>query len=176
MITRSSGSALTGPRKSAGSVSTGSASAWRSRLPRLAGDSTRDADNSLDFDLHAGHGESADLDKGARRTRAAEIFLTHRIDLRPVIDVGEIHGHLQHVFEACARSSQDVRHALEDPARLQRDVAAADEFSLPVERRQPGDEKQVAEPNGIGVMADRRVQGWNPKFLALGHPRHSFCS
>src|SRR5438477_12927367 len=55
--------------------------------------SARQHGDALDLDLRARYRQLADLDQRARRPRVAEDLLTDRIDLRPVVDVGEKDRH-----------------------------------------------------------------------------------
>jgi hypothetical protein len=70
---------------------------------RWAEPSPRNAGHALDLDLHAGKGEAAHLDEGAGRLRLAEELLPDRIDLVPIVDLGQKHRHLQDMGEIGAR-------------------------------------------------------------------------
>src|SRR5207245_10232694 len=59
--------------------------------------SLADDGNRLDLDLRARDRQPAHLDERARGTCRTERLLTHGIDLRPVVDVGQEDRHLRHV-------------------------------------------------------------------------------
>src|SRR6185437_2102186 len=95
------------------------------------------------------------------------ILLPHRIDRRPVVDVGEIDRHPQHILEPGTGPIEDRLHVLEDLTGLASGAVAADEATLAVERRDAGDEEQIAEAHRIRIMAERLAQRLDPELLAL---------
>ena len=96
----------------------------------------------------------AHLDESARGSGVAEELLTNRIDLRTVLDVLQIHRHLEHVAEAPALRLEGSLEVVEHCPGLDDDIPLADQFVLGVDGHHAGDEQQVAEANGIGVVAD----------------------
>src|SRR6185437_4614461 len=119
-----------------------------------------------DLDLHAGDGKRCHADERARRTRGAEEFLAHRVDGGAVGDIGQINRHLEDVGEGRAGGVEHALQVAEDLTRLRRDILAADQPSFGVERRHARDEQEIAPADGVGVMADRRIQARHPEFLA----------
>ena len=54
-------------------------------------------------------------------------------------------------------------------ARLRGDVVAADDVALSVRRHAARDEEQVADPDGVRVVADRRAELGDADLLAVCH-------
>ena len=100
--------------------------------------------------------------------RVAEDLLPHRVDLRAVVDVGEVHRHLDDVLEAAARLVEHHAHVGEHLPRLRRDVFAAHERPVPVDTHQAGDEEQLACNHSVCVVRDRLGQPICPD-LTPGH-------
>src|SRR6185437_5181275 len=119
-----------------------------------------------DLDLHAGDGKRCHADERACRARGAEEFLAHRVDGGAVGDIGQINRHLEDVGEGRAGGVEHALQVAEDLTRLRRDILAADQPSFGVERRHARDEQEIAPADGVGVMADRRIQARHPEFLA----------
>jgi quercetin dioxygenase-like cupin family protein len=117
--------------------------------------SLSDDGNGLDLDLRSRHREPADLDEGARRASAAEELLPHRVDLRPVVDVGQEHGHLCNVREGGAPGLEDCTDVREGLSCLRDHVISSDEPPVLVDRNAAGDEEQVTDADGVRVVADR---------------------
>jgi quercetin dioxygenase-like cupin family protein len=125
--------------------------------------------NGLDLDLRAGHGEPAHLDERARRTRSAEDLLANGVDLRPVVDVGQEHRYLDDVCERRAAGGEDRAHVRECLPRLLDDVLAPDQPAVLVDGDATGNEEEIADADGIRVMADRLRLSRHSNFFARHH-------
>src|SRR5919204_5246388 len=115
-----------------------------------------DDGNRLDLDLRARDREPSHLDERARRTRLPEDLLPHDVDPRPVVDVGEEDGDLDHVRERRAGGSEHRAHVGEHLPGLSDDVVAADQAPVRVHRHDAGDEEQrPLDADRVGVVAQR---------------------
>jgi hypothetical protein len=80
-------------------------------------------------------------------------------------DIGEIDPDAQHVAECGARRVQHLFHVAEYLPSLFRGIRPAHEAGLFVEGSHSGNEQQVSELHGIGVVADRFVQPFDRELL-----------
>lgn len=134
----------------------------------------RDAGDGFDLDLHSRHHQLVDPDQGAARAAVAEELLADRVDGGPVVDVGEVDDHLQHIGEGGPGRIEDGPDVLQGGPGLGSHVVAAHQVAVAVEGPAPGDEQQVAEAGGVGVVAERRVQPVDPDLFFLRHLVNSF--
>ena len=88
--------------------------------------------DALDLDLRALDREARHLDERRGRPRRAEDLLAHRVDERPVVDVGEEDRHLHDVLEPAAGRGEHRAHVLEAPA-----ASGATTSSPPTSRPSP---------------------------------------
>ena len=75
------------------------------------------------LDAAAGHQQCAHLHRGARRRRREEL-LPHLVEVVEVLQVGEKHLRLHHVFQVTARRLEHAPQVVEHVARLLLDVGA----------------------------------------------------
>ena len=115
---------------------------------------SRDQRDGLDLDAGARDDEGGDLDERRGRPRVAEHLLAHGVDHRPVGDVGEVHGDLDHVGERASSRGEDVPHVGEHLARLRDDVVPADELAPLVDGDDPAHEQQIAGDHRVGEVGD----------------------
>ena len=111
--------------------------------------------HALDLDLRPRDHERRDLDERRRRPRLAEDLLPHRVDERPVVDVGQEDGHLDDVRERAPAGGEHGAHVLEHAARLRHDVVAADELAPLVDGDDARDEQEAARLDRVREVRDR---------------------
>ena len=116
---------------------------------------TRGQCHGIDLDPCTRDHERGDLDERRGGARLAEHLLPDGVHERPVVDVREEHGHLDHVGERAAGGGEHLLHVGEDGARLGDDVVAPDELAILVDGDDTADEQEVAGPNGVGEVRDR---------------------
>src|SRR3954469_11401651 len=104
------------------------------RLSRIIG--VAQMRHGLDLQARAGHGEPADLDERAGRSRLAEERLADRVDPRAVVDVEQVDGDLGDLARGAAGRGEHAAHQREDLPRLRGDVLA-DHVALLVDRDDP---------------------------------------
>ena len=125
-----------------------------------------DERDALDLDLRALDGETRHLDERRRRSRRAEDLLAHRVDERPVVDVGEEDRDLHDVLEAAAARLEHGAHVLEHLPRLRDDVVAADEPPVAVDGDDPGDVQEASGEHGVREVRDRLGEPVDADLLA----------
>ncbi len=90
---------------------------------------------------------------------------------RPVVDVGQVHGHLDDVLERAAGRREHDAHDLEHPPRLCDDVVTADQRSPRVDRHDAADEQEATGLDGVRVVRDRLGQTRDAVLAtSRGHP------
>lgn len=91
-------------------------------------------------------------------------FLAHTADRFAILDVGDEHGGLGHVFHAPARSLDDLLHILEQLPGLRSRVTLADDFPLRVARGLPSHVKDAPgldnDTVGIGLSGRFKNARW----------------
>ena len=98
---------------------------------------------------------SAEISTSVEAAASPRRLLTHRVDERPVVHVGEVDGDLHDVREGAAAGGENGAHVLEHAARLDDDVVPADELALLVDRDDAGDEEEAARQDGVREVRDR---------------------
>jgi hypothetical protein len=97
---------------------------------------------------------------GARRERRGEGLAVHRVERRPVVGAGEVHGHAHHVGERGARGLEHAAQVGERLPGLGGHVALADELAGGrIARHLAGDEHEVAGAHRGRVRALGRRRG-----------------
>src|SRR3954470_578742 len=107
----------------------------------------------LDLEAGAGDRQTAHLDERAGGSYGAEERLAHRIDGGAVVDVEQVHRHLDDVGGGGPGRLQHALHEGEDVARLGDDVVAHHRAVL-VHRHDARDVQRVAGEHGVGVVAE----------------------
>ena len=112
----------------------------------------------------AGTSTSVDAGRVSPNTSCA-----HRVDQRPVGDVREEHGHLDHVGKRASGSGEHCTHVLEHAAGLRDDVVSADQLPVLVDRDDAADEEQLASLDGVGEVRDRLRLAVDPVLDPAAH-------
>lgn len=147
--------------------------------PGSAGESTQvmtalyesavDDGNCFDLDPGARNRKPADLDERARRARVTKELLADGIDLRPVVDVSQEDGHLGDIRKGRAARFEHRRQVGERLTRLRNDVLSTDETAFRIHRDAARHEEELADPDRVGVVADRLSLPGHPNLLARRH-------
>src|SRR5262245_31729705 len=123
-------------------------------------------DHGFDLDLHAGDGKFADADQSAGRTGSSKVTLPDRIDFGPVGDIDQKDRDLQHIRKGGPGLIEHLLQVLKHELGLANNVGGAYATAL-IQRRDTRNEKQISEPNGIGVVAYRLAEATDTQFLPL---------